>query len=229
MRNNINIAIIEDMDSYRQELQTAINHSEGLNCVETFVSAEDALQGIKSIQPDIILVDIGLPGMSGIEFIRKIKHESPGVLFLIITIMEDSDNVFQALAAGASGYILKAEPLSEIIAAILELQEGGSPMSSLIARKVVRYFHKHSETSYDKLLTKREKEVLELLATGKQYKEIADLLFVALDTIKKHCYNIYDKLHVSNRTEAVIKIKGGKFLLPLLVITWQAFISVLTL
>lgn len=209
MENDINIIILEDMDSYRQELQTAINHTDRLNCVASFARAEDALKGMKnSIQPGIILVDIGLPGMSGIEFIRKIKQESPGVLFMIITIMEDSDNVFQALAAGASGYILKAEPLSEIIAAIFELYEGGSPMSSLIARKVVRHFHEHSATPYDKLLTRREKEILELLAVGKQYKEIADVLFISLDTVKKHCYNIYDKLHVSNRTEAVNKIKG---------------------
>ena len=168
---------------------------------------EDACEEIPRIKPDIVLVDLGLPGISGVECIQRLKARIPSLQFLVLTIKNQDEAVFSALKAGASGYLLKTSEPSEIIGGIHDLYDGGAPMSTDIARKVVMHFQSQgqSESHYDQILTSREKEVLGLLSKGKYYKEIASELFISLETVKSHCQNIYEKLHVSSRTEAVNK------------------------
>ena len=203
----IRVSVVEDTIDLCKTLEMMINASPGLDCVSIHFTGEDACQKIPDVMPDIVLVDIGLPGISGIDVISKLKGEIPGLNFLVFTIKDQDDEVFGALKAGASGYLLKSAMPSEIIDSIRELYDGGAPMSTNIARKVVSFFQ-HEQTGsskYEHLLTKREREVLELLARGKYYKEIAADLFISMETVKSHCHNIYEKLHVSSRTEALNK------------------------
>lgn len=203
----IRVAVIEDTKDLCQTLQMMINASFGLSCEKIFYDGKSAVESLSQDPPDVVLTDLGLPDISGIECIRAIKAVSDRTQFLVFTIKDQDEEVFNALQAGASGYLLKNASPGEIIQAIRDLHEGGAPMSAAIARKVVGYFRTKQEVNreIEQLLTCREKEVLDLLSTGKYYKEIADHLFISVETVKSHCHNIYEKLHVSTRTEAVNK------------------------
>ena len=178
MNKMIAVSIVEDIDEIRTRLKNILDESEEFVCTGAYSKAEDALPELPAAAPDIVLMDINLPGMSGIECIRRIKAVAPQILFMMFTIYEDSEQVFEALTAGASGYLLKKTPQEEITAALKELYEGGSPMSTQIARKVVAYFQKKGEpqNAEENVLSPREKDVLELLSKGYLYKEIADKL-----------------------------------------------------
>ncbi|MGZ3924706.1 MAG: response regulator [Flavisolibacter sp.] len=205
----IAVSIVEDMKDVRESLQRMIGSADGFLCLSTYCNAEEALIELPQLNPDIVLMDINLPGMNGIECIKKVKAVCPQIQFMMFTIYEDSQQVFEALAAGASGYLLKKTSKEKILEALHELQDGGSPMSAHIARKVVGYFQKEKDKRDNgSLLSQREKEVLELLAKGFLYKEIGDKLAITAGTVGQHIHKIYEKLHVQNRTEAVNKFLG---------------------
>ncbi len=208
----IAVSIVEDIDEIRTRLKNILDQSDEFVCMGVYSKAEDALNELRSAPPDIVLMDINLPGMSGIECMRRVKAVAHNILFMMFTIYEDSEQVFEALAAGASGYLLKKTPHDQITTALKELYEGGSPMSTQIARKVVAYFQKKdsSENGEDNILSPREKEVLELLSKGYLYKEIADKLSISTGTVRQHIHKIYEKLHVQNRTEALNKFYGHR-------------------
>ena len=202
----ISIVIIEDLKDYRETLQLLIRTTNELDCIGVYERAEDAISCIAALQPNVAIVDINLPGMSGVELVSRIHEVSPETLCMMCTAYDEDEKIFNALNAGAHSYMLKSTPPSKIIDAIFELVNGGSPMSAEVARKVVTAF-KRTANAFSTLLTPREKEVLELLSKGLLYKEIALHLNVSTETIRKHCFNIYQKLHVSNRTEAINKYK----------------------
>lgn len=205
----ITICIIEDLIDIQKGLQTIIKSNETFVLLKCFSNAEDAIDEIPQLKPDIVLTDINLPGKSGIDCITEIKPILVETQFIMFTIYEDSDQVFDALKAGASGYILKNTSPNKIIDALLELYDGGSPMSPKIARKVLDSFNIIPKTTIvSEILTKREIEVLELLSKGFLYKEIADKLNITLSTVKRHLNHIYSKLQVQNRTEAINKMYG---------------------
>ena len=204
---SILISIVEDIAEIREGLRFMVNQTPGFTCISVYDNAEDAYAGLPADAPDIVIMDIGLPGSTGIDCIRKLKAAKRTMQFMIFTVYEDSDQVFEALAAGASGYLLKNSSPERIIAALREMHAGGSPMSLSIARKVVASFHRPVE---ENALSEREMEVLTLLAKGLLYKEIAAKLFITTGTVSQHIHNIYEKLHVQNRTEAVNKIFGNR-------------------
>lgn len=203
----ISIGIIEDLDDYRKLLQLLLEHTEDMQVHFSVRSAEEGIIECGDTAPTVCIVDINLPGRSGIDFVRWITAHHPGTLCLMCTAYDTDDKVFQSLEAGAHGYILKATPPGGIVEAVKELYNGGSPMSSEVARKVVSAFSR-KKAPETVALSDREKEVLELLSTGLFYKEISLQLNISIETVKRHCFNIYQKLHVSNRTEAVNKFKG---------------------
>jgi DNA-binding NarL/FixJ family response regulator len=183
------------------------NGSEGFRCVHTYSSAEKALPDIVKNKPDVVLMDINLPGISGIECTRQLKAHQPGLPIMVLTVYDDDEKIFESLKAGASGYLLKKTPPAKILEAIAELHNGGSPMSSRIARKVVQTFHAIGTSSEEtENLSKREHEILIYLAKGYRYKEIAEALFISIETVRTHLRNIYEKLHVRSRSEAVLKV-----------------------
>jgi len=202
----ISVSIIEDDDWIRENLAEKIRQTAGYVCAGIFRSGEEALEQISRQLPDVVLMDINLPKMNGIECVRQLRVLAPSVQVLMLTVYEDSDKIFNSLLAGASGYLLKRTPQSEILQAIADVHAGKSPMSGHIARKVVQYFNQRGrdDTELDKL-SKREREVLEHLAQGMPYKEIADVLAVSIDTVRIHIKGIYTKLHVHSRGEAVAK------------------------
>ncbi|MEZ4960146.1 MAG: response regulator transcription factor [Saprospiraceae bacterium] len=205
----IQIAIVEDVEEYRKALQMMLNATPGLQCSQVYSNGESAVENIPKQKTDIVLVDINLPRMNGIEVMRMLKSSLPKIQCMVPTVFEDDDKIFDALAAGASGYLLKSTPPGKIMEAIRELHDGGSPMSTQIARKVVASFRqptKEVDNPYEQMLTQREKEVLELLSKGKLYKQIAGELFISLETVKSHCHNIYEKLHVTTKMEAINKV-----------------------
>lgn len=209
----IKVAVIEDHPEIRQGVSFMLNNQEGFTS-EAFASAEEALIGIAQSLPDVILMDIGLPGMSGIECTRLVKEKYPNVHILICSSYEEDDKIFAALSAGANGYIVKRAAGNKLFDAIQDIYNGGIPMSSSIARKVVAHFQQVKtipsvEASTEFSLTVRENEILDLLAQGLRNKEIADKLFVSANTIRTHIYNIYDKLHVQTRVEALNKSGRG--------------------
>lgn len=208
---SISIGIVEDLDEVRDGLSQFISLNSEFNVTGSFRTAEEALVGIPALKPDIVIMDINLPGMNGIECIRQIKDKTPGTQFMMFTVYENDEKVFEALKAGASGYLLKNTGLVQLITAIKELHEGGSPMSSNIARKLVSIFHVQ-EVARPPIssLSPRENEVLQLLADGLLYKEIAEQLCISIATVRQHIHKIYDKLHVQNRTEALNKVFGKK-------------------
>ena len=206
----INLAIVEDLEEIRNALQNFINLDNDLNVIGAFSNAEEALEVLPALQPDLVMMDINLPGMSGIECIRKVKPLCPSTQFMMFTVYEDDEKVFEALKAGASSYILKKSGSQKISEALKELYHGGSPMSADIARKVVSIFHaRENQTDISYHLTKREIDILHWLAKGLLYKEIAPQLHISTNTVKQHIHNIYEKLHVQNRTEALSKYFGG--------------------
>lgn len=204
----IDVIIIEDIREIREGLQLLIDGSEGFNCSKTFSSAEQAINELPAICPDVVLMDINLPGISGIEAIKKLKPECSNTLFIMSTVYEDDENIFESLKAGASGYLLKKTAPSKILDAITEVYNGGSPMSSQIARRVIASFQHKDSIDEVEILTPKEKEVLKALAKGLRYKEIANEFGVSMETIRSHARKIYEKLHVQSRTEALNKVYG---------------------
>lgn len=206
----IRVAIVEDHAELRESWSALIDSATGMECVARCVSGEDALTTIPPLIPDVVLMDINLPGMSGIDCTRQLKALIPSVQVIILTIYEDHERIFQALQAGASGYLLKRTPPDAILAAIVEVRQGGAPMTSEVARKVVQSFRKPpaSPGLSEARLTQREEEILGLLAKGYVTKEIANQLGISFFTAQTHLKNIYEKLHVRSRTEAVIRFLG---------------------
>lgn len=200
------IAIVEDDSALRESFRETISNSERWIVTGCFGRAESALAGIQKEPPDACVVDIQLPGLSGIQLLRKLKPLCPQTQFLMVTVFEDADRVFEALAAGASGYVLKRDIDAKLLESLEDVVAGGSPMSSGIARKVVQHFqYPVAEPDEEYHLTHRERETLDLLAKGYFYKEIAHELGVRMETVSFHLGNIYRKLHVRTRTEAVLK------------------------
>ena len=206
--NNITVSIVEDLDDIREALRVLINGSDGFECVHVYADAEEALEQMSSNDIDVVLMDIGLPGMNGIECMKRLKPDMPEAQFMMCTVYDDDDHIFNALRSGASGYILKRTSPAQILEDIRDLYQGGSPMSSEIARRVVHSMQQNGRRNAETLevLTNRESEILDYLAKGFLYKEIAAELFISKETVKKHIHNIYDKLHVQNRTEALNKV-----------------------
>jgi DNA-binding NarL/FixJ family response regulator len=207
MDSPIRIAIVEDREATRQGLRYLIDASEGYRCAADFSNAEAFLQRIPGLEVDVVLMDIGLPGLSGIEATRRLKDCKPGVQVMILTVYEDDERLFQSLQAGATGYILKKTPPGQLMEAIRELHRGGSPMSGSIARRVVASFQQPCKVR--QALTAREREILEHVVQGYRFREIAELLHISLETVRSHIRNIYEKLHVRSRTEAAVKYLGG--------------------
>jgi DNA-binding NarL/FixJ family response regulator len=206
---SITLAIVEDLDEVRDGLKNFIGLSSDFKILDTFKTAEEALYDIPKLQPDIVIMDISLPGMNGIECIRQVKDKSPKTQFMMFTVYENDEKVFEALKAGASGYLLKNTGLVQLIESLKELYSGGSPMSSNIARKLVTVFRgKEKEAAPVEALSNRENEILLLLAKGLLYKEISDQLSISTGTVRQHIHKIYEKLHVQNRTEAINKAFG---------------------
>jgi DNA-binding NarL/FixJ family response regulator len=203
---NIKVAIVEDNASVREGLATILNDSPGFKCVCACGSAEEALRQLPAAPPDVVLMDINLPRRSGIECVRQLRGLLPQVQVIMLTIEEDSDRVFESLAAGATGYLVKNVPPSSILASIQEVHRGGSPMSSQIARMLVQSFHKtRSAVPAREALTDREEEILRLIARGYRSKEVAEALGISVQTVETHLRNIYDKLHVRSRAGAVAR------------------------
>lgn len=202
----IRVSIVEDDEQIREGMSFLINSSGTAECVSTHRTAEDALKQLPTVRPDVVLMDINLPQASGIDCTRELKQKLPRVQILMLTMYEDSEQVFNSIMAGASGYLVKRTPPAKILEAIEEIHTGASPMSGRIARMMVEHF-RNMRRSAPKLenLSKREQDVLELLAKGYRYKEIADALSLSFDTVRSHLRSIYDKLHVHSRTEAVAK------------------------
>ena len=203
------IALVEDGPNLRETLAEIISSASDWQLVASYPDAEAALEGMKSACPQVVLMDIQLPGMSGIECVGRLKAQHPEVQVLMVTVYDNNDRIFDALAAGASGYLLKRDAPTKLRECLEDLLAGGSPMSSAIARKVVQHFQKEPPAkNEDHNLTPREKQILELLVKGGLYKEIAWDLGIGVETVRTHLHNIYAKLHVRTRTEAVVKYLG---------------------
>jgi DNA-binding NarL/FixJ family response regulator len=203
---SIAVSIVEDDAQVRGSLAELIDGSPGYRCVSRHGSAEDALVEIPKVKPDVTLMDINLPGLNGVECVRRLKPQLPKTQIIMLTVYQNTELIFNALAAGATGYMLKQTPPAELLAAIKEVHSGGSPMSSHIARKIVQSFQQPvPDASGNQNLSPREMEVLNLLAKGFFYKEIADQMKVTYATVHTHIRHIYEKLHVRSRTEAVAK------------------------
>jgi len=204
----IKVAIVEDNDQFRKALETIINQERDTSLMGSYTSAEKAYIGLEQSPPDVAIVDISLPGMRGTELIVRLKDKLRHTQFMVCTIHDDNDTIFEALKCGASGYILK-DPVTanDIAKAIRDLYDGGSPMSPYIARKVIGTFQRPVINDVNSLLSQREKEVLGLVSEGLLYKEIALRLDISTETVKKHLKNIYQKLHVQNKVEALNKFR----------------------
>jgi DNA-binding NarL/FixJ family response regulator len=214
----ISVCIVDDNKDIRLALEQIILMSDEYKLLGSFASAAEAMKNIPILKPNVVLMDINLgEGETGIDCVRQLKSENKNILFMMCTVYEDDEKIFEALSAGANGYILKKTAPLKLLEAIKELQDGGSPMSSQIARKVVAAFQHRSVEGMSSgnvnaaslnTLSNREKEILELLAKGLLYKEIAAKLFISQETVRKHVYHIYEKLHVNNRVEAINKFFG---------------------
>lgn len=211
--SKVTVCIVEDDAGLRDSIAHYIQGTVGFECVGSYPSAEEALEELPTRKPDIVLVDINLPGMNGIQFVKKLKELTPGLQALMLTVYENSDRVFEALAAGACGYLVKGTPPEKLIEAILDIRSGGSPMSSHIARKVVQAFQPDSRSApLVEYLTPREQQVLELLSQGCAYKQIAAEMDLSISTVRTYIQRIYEKLQVNSRTGAVVKyLEANKF------------------
>jgi len=203
----ISVGLIEDTENYSIAMASLLRLSGELQLAGVWKDAESAMIGVPGILPDVILTDIQLPGMNGIECIRKLKMDCPSIQFMILTVFEEDGKIFEALNAGATGYLLKSAPPEMIFNSIKEIHNGGSPMSPGIARKIISHFQPAIIKDGQQIFTTREKQVLDLMAEGKLVKEIASGLNVTVHAIKKHIKNIYLKMHVQNKVEAVMKWK----------------------
>lgn len=203
----INIAIVEDDNDIRQTLSLIIDGSSGFSCKYAFPDGESALASIPNLHVDIVLMDIDLPGKSGIQVVQELKKKVPHLDFIMLTVQSDDDSIFQSLCAGAVGYLLKDTDPSRLLESIKEVHQGGSPMSSLIARKIMTSFRIEESP-----LSGRESEILRYLSQGMNYKDIASKLFLSPHTVKTHIKNIYSKLHVTSRAEAVSKAIKNKLI-----------------
>jgi DNA-binding NarL/FixJ family response regulator len=202
----ITVSIVEDDVRVRGSLSRLVDHSDGFRCVSQHPTAENALEEIPRARPDVVLMDINLPGMNGVDCVKRLKEILPLVQVIMLTVYENTDSIFNALKAGATGYLLKQTPPAELLAAIRDVHRGGSPMTSHIARKVVQSLQAVDAPTGEKyLLSPREREVLDHLARGYLYKEIGEALSISYDTVHTHIRRIYEKLHVRSRTEAVAK------------------------
>jgi DNA-binding NarL/FixJ family response regulator len=204
--SKIRVALVEDHEEVRDNIAGYLNAAKGFECVSSYASGEDALARIAEDRPDVVLMDINLGGMSGIDCVRQLKPLLPGSQIVMLTVFEDADLIFSALAAGASGYLLKRMPPAQLLEAIREVHAGGAPMSASIARKVVQSFQSGKPAMEQEAeLSTREREVLNGLAEGYVYKQIADQLGVSIHTLRNYIRRIYEKLHVHTRTQAVAK------------------------
>lgn len=203
----ITVAIVEDSDKLRATLASRINREAGFKCVADYANAEDALRELPGVGPNVVLMDINLPGMNGVNCVRQLKAVAPQIQVMMLTVYEDTENIFDALAAGANGYMLKRTPSKELLEAITEVHRGGSPMTMHIARKVVQSFQKPAAapSTATEGLSEREQQVLDLLSQGLMYKEIAEKLGISYETVHTYIRRIYEKLQVRTRTEAVAK------------------------
>ena len=203
----ITVSIVEDQEPLRNTLARVLNRAEGFKCISHFGSAEEAIKEIPKKPPEVVLMDINLPGLNGVECVRQLKEKVPKLLIMMLTVYEDTENIFNALAAGASGYMLKRTPRADLLEAIREVHRGGSPMTTHIARLVVQSFQKPVQAPDPAIenLSPREQEVLDCLAQGLIYKEIADKLSISYETVHTYIRRIYEKLQVRTRTEAVAK------------------------
>jgi DNA-binding NarL/FixJ family response regulator len=205
----IRIAIVEDDEQVRENLAALLGSTNGFECVGTYLSGEDALARLPRRLPDVVLMDINLPGMSGVECVRQLKAIAPDLNVVMLTVYDDSERIFQALQMGAAGYLLKRSASSELVAAIEEVHRGGAPMSSYIARKVVQSFRRQGPSDKPaENLSKRETDVLGYVARGYTNKEIATALGLSTETVHGYLKTIYSKLHVRSRTEAAMKFRG---------------------
>ncbi len=210
----IQVALVEDDAGVRANLATLLNNSPGFACQAAYPDAASALQGIAAKHPDVVLMDINLPGMLGTECVNRLRGIAPGLPVLMLTVYDDSEQIFKSLMAGATGYLLKRTPAEKLLEAIREVYSGGAPMSRQIARRVVQFFQElqqlppAGQPRQFSALTDREQQVLASLAQGLAYKEIADRLKISFETVRTHVRSIYEKLHVHSRTEAVLKYLG---------------------
>jgi DNA-binding NarL/FixJ family response regulator len=203
---NKSVVVVEDDRALRQQIVDILGTASDIRCVGAFASAEEALKAIPARTPDVVLMDIKLPGMSGIDCVAKLKRMLPSLQIIMVTIFEDSERIFRALKAGASGYLVKSRPPEQLLEAIRDVHSGGSPMSSHIARKVVQHFHLLDPSPKEaENLSPREEQVLDLLASGFIYKEIGDKLSISVETVRTYVKNICNKMHVRNRLEAVAR------------------------
>lgn len=204
----IRVAIVEDIKEIREGLQMLIDGSDGFVCTQAYATAEEALEKMPGLCPDVALMDINLPGINGIEAVRRLKTQCTHTQFIMSTVYEDDESIFESLKAGASGYLLKKTAPTKILDSITEIYHGGSPMSGQIARKVIATFQQKDSIDDSELLTQREKEILKSLAKGLRYKEIASDFNIGIETVRSHARNIYEKLQVQSRTEAINKIRN---------------------
>jgi DNA-binding NarL/FixJ family response regulator len=203
---SISVSIVEDNDQLRATLARVLNRADGFRCLSHYANAEDALKDLPQVRPDVVLMDINLPGMNGVQCVRQLKTLLPQIQVMMLTVYEDTENIFNALAAGASGYMLKRTSSKELLEAIQDVQRGGSPMTMHIARKVVQSFqHTSASAQATENLSEREQQVLDLLSQGLMYKEIAEKLAISYETVHTYIRRIYEKLQVRTRTEAVAK------------------------
>jgi len=208
-RKSINVVIVEDAEGTRENLIALLNRAPGLKCIGAFATGEEAVRELPALLPDVVLMDINLPGMNGIQCVVRLKESLPKAQFIMLTSYEDSELIFDSLRVGASGYLMKNMDPDEIVESVAQAHAGGAPMSMHIARKVVGYFRQIKKPSSEvNQLTKRELEILALLAKGYLYKEIASQLGISLHTVRGHVHLVYEKLHVQSRTEAVLKYLG---------------------
>lgn len=208
---SISIAIVEDEKNYNNALKKVIDYQKDMKVIAQFFDGNDAIINLPDISPDVVMMDIQLQDMLGIEIIEKLRKEIPNTQFIMCTSFDDDEKIFNSLKAGAMGYLVKGESMDKILSSIRDVYNGGAPMSFSIARRVLKHFEKKLPEikGFDEL-TEREKEILELLSQGLLYKEIADQKFISIDTVKKHVGNIYRKLHVNNKVEAVNKFNQSK-------------------
>lgn len=210
MQTDIRVAIFEDNKLFREAMQTILNGTPGYTCCGAFSDGNQAVSNIERSRPDVVLMDIEMPGASGLDVTHTVTKHFPGVKVLIQTVFNDNEKIFQAMCSGASGYILKNDPPNKYLEAIAEVYNGGAPINSSVAKKVLGFFSNKNvilvtPSSEDYQLTKREKELLNLMIEGHNYKAIAEKAFISYDTVRTHVKNIYQKLHVASRNEAIMK------------------------